>query len=341
MNTHHVCFSSSLACSGANPCRLCLNVITENVLPTAMAQARITEEQALLFFQGYEEGWRRLHAQMMQDPAVQESSLDLSRVTIGPTTAEVAHAAAQAFPSPQQQQFAPPQQQAFAPPQQAFAPPQQQAFAPSQQQAFDPSQQQPAASGLVDPQLLAAANPAVMAEFMARMFGPGAPPVDPRLAAVMAGDPNAIAEFLATMDPQLVAHLRQAAEAGQPPPVIEVQGVALPDVAAVADAALATPATAAAPAIATTPEPATAAALVTAPISDVAAAPDAASLKSIRADRDAEEVRRLQAMTKPMDAEEVAAAAAPANVVLGSVRINGVPEEGDRPSPLLDVSEKG
>ena len=84
MNTHHVCFSGSLACSGVNPCETCFNFVNQHVLAYAMQQFPMSIEQGRHFFQLVEVGWKRLHVQMMNDPNVQQRALDVSRVRIEP-----------------------------------------------------------------------------------------------------------------------------------------------------------------------------------------------------------------------------------------------------------------
>ena len=82
-NTHHVCFSGELACSGANPCPLCQDVVNKHVLVFAM-QKTLTVEQGKRFFQWYEEGWRLLRQHMMADPEVAARAFDTSRVRLDP-----------------------------------------------------------------------------------------------------------------------------------------------------------------------------------------------------------------------------------------------------------------
>ena len=84
MNTHHVCFSGSLACSGVNPCETCFNFVNQHVLAYAMQQFPMTIDQGRAFFRLIEDGWKRLHVQMMNDPNVQQRALDVSRVRIDP-----------------------------------------------------------------------------------------------------------------------------------------------------------------------------------------------------------------------------------------------------------------
>ena len=84
MNTHHVCFSGSLACSGSNPCETCNDVVNQHVLAFAMQGAGLTLDQGKTLFAWIKEGWRRLHLQMMQDPNISQRALDVSRVRIDP-----------------------------------------------------------------------------------------------------------------------------------------------------------------------------------------------------------------------------------------------------------------
>lgn len=98
MNTHHVCYEGTLACSGCNPCQHCLAVVNSQVLASAMkrtteviTQARgpqgvvtVAELDAQNFwavFVGYyNEGWRSLHAAMKSDPKVAERAYDLRSI---------------------------------------------------------------------------------------------------------------------------------------------------------------------------------------------------------------------------------------------------------------------
>lgn len=86
-NTHHVCFSGSLACSGPNPCKTCFDLVNHHVIAFAMQHAGMTLEQGRVLFQWIEEGWKRLHLQMMQDPNIAQRALDTSRVRIEPLPA--------------------------------------------------------------------------------------------------------------------------------------------------------------------------------------------------------------------------------------------------------------
>lgn len=83
-NTHHVCFSGSLACSGPNPCRTCFDLVNQHVVAFAMQQSGMTLEQGNVFFSWIKEGWRRLHTQMMQDPNIAQRALDVTRIRIDP-----------------------------------------------------------------------------------------------------------------------------------------------------------------------------------------------------------------------------------------------------------------
>lgn len=100
MNTHHVCFSASLACSGVNPCRLCLDAMNKYVLGPAMRQAGIPVDQGRVFWHYYIELFDRLHAQMGQDPQVAARSLDLSRVRIEPASPPLPQVQATVAPFP-------------------------------------------------------------------------------------------------------------------------------------------------------------------------------------------------------------------------------------------------
>ena len=84
--TRHVCLSCSLACSGVNQCVLCDAVIKQNVLAIALQRTGLSLEQANFFYQAYDDAFNWLHEQMLQDPRIDECSLDLSRVTIAPAT---------------------------------------------------------------------------------------------------------------------------------------------------------------------------------------------------------------------------------------------------------------
>ena len=96
---HHVCYEGTLACSGVNPCRHCLDVVNKAVLGHAMYRTREAVRQTrgdagvvyvaelldasqfwALFFGFYEEGWRQLHTNMMQDPEVTRRAFDTSRI---------------------------------------------------------------------------------------------------------------------------------------------------------------------------------------------------------------------------------------------------------------------
>lgn len=104
--TVHVCLSGSPACSGCNPCPECLHLVQDRVLPAALVAAGFNGtilqalhqclqylrengvapemigvqvppfaqplEQSRVFFQGYLDGWRRLHHAMANDPTLRE-----------------------------------------------------------------------------------------------------------------------------------------------------------------------------------------------------------------------------------------------------------------------------
>lgn len=80
INTHHVCFSNDLACSGANPCRSCRDVVERYVLVLAMKET-LTLEQGGRFFQAYERCWAALFAHMQRDPEVARRAVDVSRLS--------------------------------------------------------------------------------------------------------------------------------------------------------------------------------------------------------------------------------------------------------------------
>lgn len=100
MTTHHVCCEGTLACSGINPCRHCLDIhnravlaramqrTTETMLQTRGEQGAIAVRELLgaqspfwgIFFTAYEDAWRQLHAHMMQDPEITRRAFDLRRI---------------------------------------------------------------------------------------------------------------------------------------------------------------------------------------------------------------------------------------------------------------------
>lgn len=82
MQTHHVCYSRSLGCSAVNPCRLCFDAVSENVLPVVARAFAMNDEQARYLRQIFEEAYTRFHDQARFDTALTEAALDLRRVVI-------------------------------------------------------------------------------------------------------------------------------------------------------------------------------------------------------------------------------------------------------------------
>ena len=98
MNTHHVCYEGTLACSGCNPCPHCLNVVNREVLALAMRRTTEVITQArgphgavavaeldtqnfwAIFYGHYGEAWRNLHTAMLNDPKVHERAYDLRNI---------------------------------------------------------------------------------------------------------------------------------------------------------------------------------------------------------------------------------------------------------------------
>lgn len=70
MNTHHICFSGNLTCSGCNPCERCAAFVRQFVLPAAMVAGGFNQNpaQAQAFFQGYQLGWQRFQQTIVSDP---------------------------------------------------------------------------------------------------------------------------------------------------------------------------------------------------------------------------------------------------------------------------------
>lgn len=80
MTTHHVCLSSSLACSRLNGCRNCRDLYRSHVTVPAMAAANLSNAQAETFLAASEAALVELHTQMRADPVVAENALDLNRL---------------------------------------------------------------------------------------------------------------------------------------------------------------------------------------------------------------------------------------------------------------------
>src|SRR5262245_1865160 len=81
MNTHHVCLSGRLACSGVNACRYCLNAIREYVLTYVAQGMSLSLPKAQQMFDLYEVAHQQLLQQMSRDPQITQRALDVSRVT--------------------------------------------------------------------------------------------------------------------------------------------------------------------------------------------------------------------------------------------------------------------
>lgn len=97
---YHVCFGGTLACSGANPCPICLDLINREVL--AQAMKRTTETMILargergsiaiqeldtrnfwaVFFGFYGEAWQNFLKAMLNDPEVARRAFDLRTLVV-------------------------------------------------------------------------------------------------------------------------------------------------------------------------------------------------------------------------------------------------------------------
>lgn len=80
----HVCLSKSLACSRINPCASCDAYVENYAFTFAITAARLTVEQATLFYNAYKEAMIQLHVHMTRDPQISAGALDLRRVQILP-----------------------------------------------------------------------------------------------------------------------------------------------------------------------------------------------------------------------------------------------------------------
>ena len=80
----HVCLSKSLACSRINGCAICDAYVENYAFAFAITAARLTVEQATLFYNAYKEAMIQLHVHMTRDPQISAGALDLRRVQILP-----------------------------------------------------------------------------------------------------------------------------------------------------------------------------------------------------------------------------------------------------------------
>ena len=85
-NTHHVCLSQNLACSGLNPCEACFERLSFDVVMRVAKKAGVGPKDAGPLFTEMRNGMYELHAVMLGEPEIAATAVDVSKLVAIETT---------------------------------------------------------------------------------------------------------------------------------------------------------------------------------------------------------------------------------------------------------------